>query len=126
MKNTLYAAVILLLAMVGYIYLTTDKKDMRPDSMENAAFLISKGIQYDNYDSLKRYFFESAKENVTKVEFEEMQKVMTSGYEYKHYTAIKLTNGEVLLMSIEKDLEDGLYKASDVIKVPKEMHSLFE
>ncbi len=104
-----------------------NEKVVEPDTAVNAAALMKHRIDIENYEAFQQLFYDTAKGQVSKEEFEALGKLTTSSSDYREHMLVTFTNGEMLLVEFAPKLEDDEhYQIVDVKPVPDEVKAFFE
>ena len=111
--------------MICFIF-TSCEKTVKPDTPQNAGWLMKLAIDYDDYEEFNNLFSQGAKGTISKESFNEMQNITTAKTEYTHYQLLTFENGEMLLVRLTPEKVNGEYKIEDITIVPNEMNEIFK
>lgn len=121
-----YKALIIMCVMVFSLFLFSCEDTVKPDTEQNATWLMKLAIDENDYERFNELFSEGRKNTVSEKIFDAMSELSTAGASYKNYELITFENGEMLLVKLTPMTIDGEYKIEDVMIVPDEMKSFFE
>lgn len=120
-----------LIALLTVLYLVvmiagcTRESQVKSDTPVNAAWMVKRAIDSNNYERFNSLFLESRKEYTSKQDFESMRRLITAGAEYTSYQLIRFSNGEMLLVKLTQEKINGEYRIEDIVVVPDDMKKIF-
>lgn len=121
-----YKSLGILCVIMLSIFLSSCEDTVKPDTEQNATWLMKLAIDENDYERFNELFSEGRKNAVLEESFDAMGELSTAGASYKNYELITFENGEMLLVRLTPMTIDGEYKIEDVMIVPDEMKSFFE
>lgn len=99
---------------------------LHTDTPVSTAIELQNFIKAGNYEGFNDLFTEERQNVISKDQFVAMADVVTDSAAYSHYELIKFTNGEMLLVLMTQEKENGIYKVEDVFPVSEDMKKIFE
>lgn len=115
------------LMVVGLFFLSgCSVQKLHTDTPVSTAIELQNFIKAGNYEAFNDLFTEERQNVISKDQFVEMEDIITDSAAYSHYELIKFTNGEMLLVLMTQEKENGKYKVEDVFPVSEDMKKIFE
>lgn len=83
-------------------------------------------IKAGNYEGFNKLFTEERQNTISRDQFAAMGSLATEAAAYSHYELIKFANGEMLLVLMTQEKENGKFRVEDVVQVSEAMKELFD
>lgn len=117
---------ILFVPLLLIFLLCSCSNKLEPDTPTNAAMVLTQAIRSGNYEYFNTLFSEGRKNIIAKDDYSKLQQLLSSRSSLSTYELITFDNGEMFLILLTPEKENGQYYIQDIKVVPKEMQSLFK